>query len=67
MMTTESPSERTVIMTEIERLKRRIELKLQYVELLKDQAFAIQAHIDLVYKEIADLKKQLKDGEDDNA
>ena len=50
-------------MTEIERLKRGIELKLQYIELLKDQAFAIQSHIDLVYKEIADLEKQLKDGE----
>jgi len=51
----------------IEIIKRKIELKLQYIELLKDQAFAIQSHIDLVYKEIDDLKKQLKDGEDDNA
>ena len=50
-------------MNETEIIKRRIELKLQYIELLKDQAFAIQAHIDLVYKEIDDLEKQLKDGE----
>ena len=49
-------------MTKNKITKRRIELKYQYVELLKDQAFATQAHIDLVYKEIADLKKQLKDG-----
>jgi len=47
----------------IEIIKLRIELKQQYVELLKDQVFAIQAHIDLVFKEIDDLEKQLKDGE----
>ena len=50
-------------MTAQEITKRRIELKLQYIELLKDQAFATQSHIDLVYKEIDDLEKQLKDGE----
>ena len=50
-------------MTPMEIIKRRIELKYQYVELLKDQAFATQAHIDLVFKEIDDLEKQLKDGE----
>ena len=50
-------------MTKQKITKRKIELKLQYIELLKDQAFAIQAHIDLVYKEIDDLEKQLKDGE----
>ena len=50
-------------MTRTEIIKRRIELKLQYIELLKDQAFAIQSHIDLVYKEIDDLEKQLRDGE----
>ena len=50
-------------MTKNKITKRKIELKLQYIELLKDQAFAIQSHIDLVFKEIDDLEKQLKDGE----
>ncbi len=49
-------------MTKTEIIKRKIELKLQYIEFLKDDIFANQLRVGATYKEIEDLEKQLKDG-----
>lgn len=57
-MTMGSPSERTVKMTEIEKLKRRIDLNFQYITLLGEKIDETREEIRVLQDELVELERK---------